>query len=503
MTDETSQFPNPMRPSGEPRTGPPVPASEPLLPSVPPTYVDPGRPAQPVSQPQLKPQAFAVAPSGETLFTPAEEPTPPAYSPPPAHAPMTARPDPLDEQPLPVCDFTTESEEPCEEPTTMRRWSGAAVVIAAALGAIVGGVLAAAGIVWALGLISGASPVGSATPSGPTQGAQRMTITPTSGSVDVAEAVAAKAVPSVVNVTIQQTVTDPFTGKVSYADLGNGSGVIIRSDGYVLTNNHVVESADRVLVGIGVQSKVARIVGVDTSTDIAVLKISGAGHSAIQVGSSKGLKVGQWVLAVGSPFGLEKTVTSGIISALQRSEQVQGSVNDLTTYTNLIQTDAAINPGNSGGALVDEQGRLVGLNTLIQSPSGDVGAAQSAGIGFAIPVDFAMSIANQLISTGKASHPYLGVSTQTIDQSVAAQFGLPVQSGALVAFVQPNGPGAAAGIQRGDIITRIGATDIASVEDMFAAVRLHKIGDTVPINIVRGSATKIVNITLGSDSAGG
>jgi putative serine protease PepD len=279
--------------------------------------------------------------------------------------------------------------------------------------------------------------------------------------------------------------------------------VIVRSDGYILTNNHVIEGADRVLVGVGVQNKVAKVVGADTSTDIAVLKIAGTGYSAIDIGSSKSLKVGQWVLAVGSPFGLEKTVTSGIVSALQRSEQVQAGPNDLTTYTNLIQTDAAINPGNSGGALVDEQGRIVGLNTLIQSPSGGVGAAQSAGIGFAIPVDFAMSIANQLISTGKASHPYLGVSTQTIDQSVAAQFGLPVQSGALVAFVQPNGPGAAAGIQRGDIIIKIGTTDITSVEDMFAAVRLHKIGDTVPVTIVRGTATKIVSITLGSDAAGG
>ena len=117
-------------------------------------------------------------------------------------------------------------------------------------------------------------------------------------------------------------------------------------------------------------------------------------------------------MAVGSPFGLEKTVTSGIISALQRSEQAQGqTANDITTYTNLIQTDAAINPGNSGGALVDEQGKLVGLNSLIQSPSGGVGAAQSAGIGFAIPVDFAIDIANQLIATGKATHSYLGVST--------------------------------------------------------------------------------------------
>ena len=486
MTDETSQFPPTVQPDREP-------GDEPLLPGVPPTY-DPARLAPP--------PPVSVAPEGPTLFTPAEQPAQPQYVP-PSYAPIAAPPDVLGEQPLPVCDYTTESEEPCEEPATARRWSGAAVIIAAALGSVVGGALVAAGIVWALGLVSGTSPLRSATQqSSSSQGAQNVTITPSSGNVDVAEAVAAKAVPSVVNVTIEQLVTDPYTGKTSYSDLGNGSGVIIRQDGYILTNNHVVESADRVLVGIGVQNKVARVVGVDTSTDIAVLKIDGTGYPAIELGSSKTLTVGQFVLAVGSPFGLEKTVTSGIISALQRSEQVQQSANDLTTYTNLIQTDAAINPGNSGGALVDEQGRLVGLNTLISSPSGGVGAAQSAGIGFAIPVDFAMSIADQLISTGKASHPYLGVSTQTIDESLATQYGLPVQSGALVAFVQPKGPSQVAGIQRGDIITKIGATGIGSVEDMFAAVRLHKIGDTVPVTVVRGTVTKTVNVTLGSDASG-
>jgi putative serine protease PepD len=283
---------------------------------------------------------------------------------------------------------------------------------------------------------------------------------------------------------------------------GLGSGVIISPDGYILTNNHVVENSDRVLVRVGVTDKPAKVVGVDTSTDIAVLKIDGTGYPAIDIGTSKDLKVGQWVMAVGSPFGLERTVTSGIVSALQRSEQVQASATDLTTYTNLVQTDAAINPGNSGGALVDETGKLVGLNTLIQSPSGGVGAAQSAGIGFAIPVDFAVSIANQIIATGKASHPYMGVSTQTIDETVASQFGLPVQSGALVAFVQPKGPCDVAGITRGDIIVKIGDAEIKTVEDVFAAIRQHAIGDTIPVTIVRGTKTSVVRVKLGSDSSG-
>ena len=233
-----------------------------------------------------------------------------------------------------------------------------------------------------------------------TQGAtQKISIVPNAQNLDVATAVAKKVVPSVVSVTIQQPVTD-FSGNQSYRKVGTGSGVIIRADGYILTNNHVVEGAERVIVTVGLEDKVATVVGTDPSTDLAVLKIEGSGYPAVEAGSSKALQVGQFVMAVGSPFGLEKTVTSGIVSALQRSEQAQGqTANDITTYTNLIQTDAAINPGNSGGALVDGQGKLVGINSLIQSPSGGVGAAQSAGIGFAIPVDFAIDIANQLIET--------------------------------------------------------------------------------------------------------
>jgi putative serine protease PepD len=407
---------------------------------------------------------------------------------------------PSPSQPLPICDYTTESEEPCEEPATVRRWSGSAVVTGAALGAVVGGILVAAGMVWALGLIPGAAPLRSTGGSAPSA-AQTVTISTASQGVDVAEAVAAKAVPSVVNVTIEQQQTDPFTGQSSFVDIGNGSGVILRSDGYILTNNHVVEGADRVLVSVGVANKEAKVIGVDPSTDLAVIKVDGTGYPAVELGTSKNLRVGQWVMAVGSPFGLEKTVTSGIISALQRSEQVRQGANDLTTYTNLIQTDAAINPGNSGGALVDEQGRLVGINTLIQSPSGGVGAAQSAGIGFALPVDFAASIANQLITTGKASHPYLGVSSQTIDQSVASQYGLPIDHGVLISFVQPNGPAEKAGLRRGDIVTKIGDMSVASVEDVFAATRQHKIGDKVTVEVVRNGVARTMTATLGSDAS--
>jgi len=419
-----------------------------------------------------------------------------------AHPRQDAPPsDPVaDEGPLPVCDYTGESDEPCEEPATVRRWSSAAVITGAVLGAVAGGVFVAAALLWAVGAIPGVTPLKSVG-SVPRTVAATVTISPTGVALDVPEAVAGKVVPSVVNITIEQTQSNRFTGESRMIETGNGSGVIIRENGYVLTNYHVVEGAERVVVTVGVEDKVAKVVAVDPTTDLAVLKIEGSGYPAIEIGNSRDLRVGQFVMAVGSPFGLEKTVTSGIISALQRSEQIQMGSDSITTYSNLIQTDAAINPGNSGGALVDAKGKLVGINTLIQSPLGDVGAAQSAGIGFAIPVDFAVSIADQLITDGKASHPYLGVSTQPVDEAIAAQFQLPVQSGALVVFVRPDGPADKAKIKRGDIITKIGDTSITGVADVFAATRLHKIGDSVPVEVVRADTQLTIQVTLGSDAS--
>jgi putative serine protease PepD len=437
--------------------------------------------------------------------TPASQPLPgvPPASPHEA-APEFAWAPPMasHEEPLPVCDYTGDDDAPCEEPARVKRWSSAAVVTSATLGALAGGLLVAAALVWAFGLLPFGGRTAGVAPVNPITSATKISINPTKTSLDIAQAVAKKAVPSVVNITIQQAVVDPFSGAKSYQDLGDGSGVIIREDGYILTNNHVVDGADRIMITVGVENKVAKVVGIDKSTDIAVLKIDGTGYPAIEVGSSKDLQVGQWVMAVGSPFGLEKTVTSGIISALQRSEQAQGqTANDITTYTNLIQTDAAINPGNSGGALVDETGKLVGMNSLISAPSGNVGAAQSAGIGFAIPIDFAIDIARQLISAGKATHAYLGVSTQTVDESVAAQYGLAVKSGALVRFVSPNSPAEKGGLKAGDIVTKIGDVSVGSVADVFAGIRAVRIGQTVPVEVVRNNQTQTLQVTLGSDAA--
>ncbi|MCX8007023.1 MAG: trypsin-like peptidase domain-containing protein [Coriobacteriia bacterium] len=314
------------------------------------------------------------------------------------------------------------------------------------------------------------------------------------GDVGFAEAVAAKATPSVVYVQIEQLRFDPFSGRTVARAVGNGSGVIIRSDGYILTNNHVVSGADRLVVTIGTEDVTATVVGADPSTDLAVVKVDRTGLPAAEIGSSAELRVGQPVVAIGAPWGLEKTVTSGIISALGRSSVAEGA-SGLTAYTSLIQTDAAINPGNSGGALCDAKGRVIGINTLIQSTSGSF-----AGIGFAIPIDFAMGVAKEIIATGRATHPFLGVATATIDEATAERFGLPVSAGAYVQNVVTGSPAERAGIQAGDIIVRIGADKIESVEDVFAAVRSHKVGETVEVEVVRGSRRLTVKATLAADT---
>ena len=398
--------------------------------------------------------------------------------------------------PLPVCDLDTPDGEPCEEPAVVKRWSSAAVITAASLGAVFGALAVAALLVWVFGVWPGSRPLvslGNTAANTPAATPASYTIN-SSSNVDAAVAVAAKVNPSVVSIKVEQKGFNPFTGTTGYAQTATGSGVIIRSEGYVLTNYHVIEGGDRITVTVGAEDLEAKIVGADAQTDLAVLKIDGGPYPAIEIGNSSDLKVGQFVVAVGSPFGLEKTVTSGIISALQRDSLAGNGVN-VTAYTNLIQTDAAINPGNSGGALVDEQGRLIGINTLIQSTSG-----ASAGIGFAIPSDFAIDVANQIISTGTVVHPYFGASTSTIDEATALQFGLRVSRGAFVQFVESGSPAAAGGLERGDIIIKIDGTDIKGTEDVIAAVRAHKVGDTVSVVVVRNDAERTFKVTLGSDS---
>jgi putative serine protease PepD len=338
----------------------------------------------------------------------------------------------------------------------------------------------------------------------PTRTLPAPTATSKSGTITIStdtkaqpiEAVAAKVTPSVVNIGIEQTGLNPFTGRRGTQVVGNGSGVIIRADGYILTNNHVVEGAERLLVKLGTEDVLAKVVGTDPSTDLAVIKVERTGLPAAEIGSSAALRVGETVIAVGSPFGLDKTVTSGIVSALHRSSLQSQGLGTITQYTNLIQTDAAINPGNSGGALTDILGRVVGINTLIQTG----GAQQSAGIGFAIPIDFAKDIAEQLITSGRAVHPYLGISMDTVDSNVAVQLGLPAgTTGVLIQDVVTGSPADKAGITRGDVMTALGGDPITSVEDAFAAIRSRKIGQQIEVVVLRGGVKQALTTTLGSD----
>jgi len=267
---------------------------------------------------------------------------------------------------------------------------------------------------------------------------------------------------------------------------GLGSGVIISGDGYVLTNNHVVDGADEVRVAYGEPRRElkAEVVGRDPKTDIAVLKIDANELPAATLGDSDALEVGDTVFAIGNPFGVGMTVTQGIVSALGR-----GGLG-VETYEDFIQTDAAINPGNSGGALVDAQGRVIGINTAILSRSGGFN-----GVGFAIPINFARSLAEQLVATGKIRRGFMGVTTQPLDSDLAAQFG--VEQGALVTDVTSGSPADKAGFKSGDIITKVNGQPVADSRRLQLAIVRLAPGTEVEIEYVRDGETETATFALG------
>jgi putative serine protease PepD len=317
-------------------------------------------------------------------------------------------------------------------------------------------------------------------------------VSPTQGATDVT-GVAKKVAPSVVNIDVKAVSqsSNPFSlGQQTQS--GTGSGVIYSSDGYIITNNHVIEGAQdiRVTLASGAEFP-AKLVGTDPTNDIAVVKIEKSGLPAITVGNSDTLQVGQLVVAVGSPLGFEQTVTAGIVSALHRTVAADSTSGSAEVLTNLIQTDAPINPGNSGGALCDSSSNLIGINALIASQSGG-----SEGIGFAIPINTAKSVADAIMSGKKVSHPYVGVQSQTVSSEIASEYNLPVSEGAYVTYVAPNSPAAKAGIQQGDIIVAIDSTPVKSVDELVGAIRSKKVGDKVSITYYRGSEKKTVTTTV-------
>jgi S1-C subfamily serine protease len=291
--------------------------------------------------------------------------------------------------------------------------------------------------------------------------------------------IAARVTPTVVSV------------EVRLASAGaTGSGVVIDAEGgYIVTNNHVVSGADgvegaeiRAVFSDGSGSS-ARIVGRDPASDIAVLAVDKPGLIAASLGTAGDLVVGDPVVAIGSPLGLAGTVTSGIVSALERPVRLSGQGSDTNAVINAIQTDAPINPGNSGGALVDASGALIGINTAIASVSGG-----SSGLGFAIPIDTVRDIAEQLIATGQAVHASLGVNARTVTDGA--------RDGALVVNVEPGSPAAEAGIQEQDVVIAVDDEAVGSSEDLAVAVDAHAPGDTVTVEVVRGGGSREVQALL-------
>ncbi|WP_300087667.1 Do family serine endopeptidase [uncultured Nitrosomonas sp.] len=309
------------------------------------------------------------------------------------------------------------------------------------------------------------------------------------------------AMPSVVNIFTSKEVRaapHPFMDDPTFqrffgdrfgprTERSLGSGVIVSPEGYILTNHHVVEAANEIQVALmDGRNAQARVIGSDPESDLAVLKIDLDNLPSIAFGESEKARVGDIVLAIGNPFGVGQTMTMGIIGALGRSQV------GLSTFENFIQTDAAINPGNSGGALTDTSGNLIGINTAIYSRSGG-----SLGIGFAIPVDAAKQIMQQIIETGSVVRGWLGVSMQNITPELAESFGLKKQGGALIAGVLKNGPADDAGIKPGDILVAVNGKQVSDSSEMLNLVASLAPGKLAALTILRNREQQDVQVRIG------
>ncbi|XVJ69247.1 MAG: trypsin-like serine protease [Rhizobacter sp.] len=312
-------------------------------------------------------------------------------------------------------------------------------------------------------------------------------------------AAAQLAAPAVVSVSTSKTATrspqegDPwfqfFFGNrmpQQQPQAGLGSGVIVSKDGFLLTNNHVVEGADDIEIAlIDGRRATAKVVGTDPDTDLAVLKIELPELPTITLGNTEQIAVGDAVLAIGNPFGVGQTVTSGIVSALGRNQL------GINTFENFIQTDAAINPGNSGGALVDERGLLIGINTAIYSRSGG-----SLGIGFAIPVNTAKQVMESLIADGSVKRGWIGVEPRDLTPEIAQSFNLPVKQGVLITGVLQNGPAGSAGLRPGDVVTQVADMKVVNTAQLLAAVAAIKPQTEARFAVQRGADKLSIQIIV-------
>jgi len=340
-----------------------------------------------------------------------------------------------------------------------------------------------------------------------------------SGALSV-NAIYKHAAPGVVQVTATQVVSspsvDPFFGfafPTQQKSQALGSGFVIDKSGHIVTNYHVVEHSKSVDVSFSNnESMKAKIVGSDPSTDIAVLQVDAHSRALtpLALGNSDAVRVGDSVVAIGNPFGYDRTVTAGIVSALQRVIQAPNSY----SIDHVIQTDAALNKGNSGGPLLDARGNVIGVNSQIAA--GDSGSGGNVGIGFAVPINMVKTVAAQIIKTGHAEHPYLGISAQAVTGTAAKLFHLPAAHGLLVARVQPGSGAAKAGLRAGtgnatlagesyplggDLITKIDSTQLYSLDQLRDVIDDHQPGDTVRLETFRGDQQRTVTVKLGRQPA--
>jgi len=292
---------------------------------------------------------------------------------------------------------------------------------------------------------------------------------------------------SVVHIKVEQklvNVVGPFQNQPRQE--GSGSGAIVRSDGYILTNHHVVGEADKISVQLyNGQELKARLIGTDPATDISVIKIEGKDMPVLPMGNSNNILVGESVIVIGNPFGLSHTVTFGIVSAKGRTGM------GIAEYEDFIQTDAAINPGNSGGPLVDLEGKIVGVNTAIFSNSGGY-----QGIGFAVPINMARRVMNELIETGQVSRGWLGVGIQNMTPELAKAFGLDKSRGSLVTGVMPGTPAEKAGLQKGDVILRLNGESIENSSVLRNAVADARADATIELELVRNKVVMMLSVQL-------